>query len=465
MLDIEHILDYYLDRFRHLKTAKTGGQVAPHKPLLLLAVIDQIEARRITSPKIELSDELVDTFARKANQLVPDIEHYRPNIGMPFYHMKSEPFWHLVPLQDGFMANVTAVSSLRHYYKYAEIDIELFDLLNKNESRKALRKALIDTYFKTKDMNRPSLKDIYVALEVLRGIGVEPSEAQLNQLSQFETDLIKQAARAFVEQVSIVRREFMLELDYEPGKNIAPTIVIDGKTLPIALPEDIVKEKARDKQQPEIANETDAETLVSMTAEPVSEQRKSDSSILPQQKQKRISAPERPRQSSLFDTQSVESLKAEDIKHEEQDSKSIPADDFFSSIYDTPAKENKPKRTRQKYSLNGSRYLKKEELVFEIIKLYVRHHPKATFKELQQVFKDEYCSNKFRSIGFLVSEERLDNWYYGGKYNFYHGDDPTQRFVSGDGVVFYHYAQWTHDALAPIIELAESLGYRITTDK
>ena len=36
MLDIEHILDYYLDRFRHLKTAKTGGQVAPHKPLAKL---------------------------------------------------------------------------------------------------------------------------------------------------------------------------------------------------------------------------------------------------------------------------------------------------------------------------------------------------------------------------------------------------------------------------------------------
>ena len=39
MLNFEHNLLYYNYRFSHLKTAKAHGQVAPHKPLLLLAVM------------------------------------------------------------------------------------------------------------------------------------------------------------------------------------------------------------------------------------------------------------------------------------------------------------------------------------------------------------------------------------------------------------------------------------------
>lgn len=148
MLNFEHNLLYYNYRFSHLKTAKAHGQVAPHKPLLLLAVMELVEAGKIDSPRIMLSDELVSTFNQNAQIFVPDVEHYNPNIGMPYYHMHSEPFWRLVPREDGVTPNVTSISGMRRHYVYAEIDKELFSILLDAESRVSLQTTLIETYLK-----------------------------------------------------------------------------------------------------------------------------------------------------------------------------------------------------------------------------------------------------------------------------------------------------------------------------
>ena len=148
MLEFDHNLLYYDYRFCHLKTAKIRGQVAPHKPLLLLAILDLVESKIITSPRVELSDELIYAFERNAQLYAQNVKHYQPNIGMPFYHMNSEPFWQLIPNRNGETPNVTSVSGLRRYYSCAKIDDKLFELLQNNDTVTALRTSLIETYFK-----------------------------------------------------------------------------------------------------------------------------------------------------------------------------------------------------------------------------------------------------------------------------------------------------------------------------
>lgn len=289
-------------------------------------------------------------------------------------------------------------------------------------------------------MDLQTLKKIYASLEVLRNIGVEPNEAQLVRLGQIEEEFLQQATNAFVDDINVVRRPFMFQLDYEPDKSYVTTIVVDDIVLPDPLPMVKQEEKASEQHQNDLPVETAStnQIVVPETAEYV----------------KNI---------SHIETQIEVAPKAEPQLVELV--KSNPADDFFSSLYDTPAEDSRMKRTRQNYSLNGSGFMKKEDLVFEIIKLYVRHHPKATFNELRQVFSDDYCANRFKSIGFLVSEDDLEDWNYNGKYNFYHGNDPKRRFLSADNIGFYHYASWTHESLMPILDLAKSFGYRITTDK
>lgn len=302
------------------------------------------------------------------------------------------------------------------------------------------------------DMDSKQLKKIYAAIEVLRNIGVEPSVDQLSRLSQIEEDILQQAAKAFCNEVNALRRPFMLQLDYEPDNLPSLTIVIDDKVLPVAFPN--AKHEEREviitPQKPKHLSPQPIQAIIDFPAEPTPDIPKIEPRV------------ETIHRDSQIKPQEVVPNTEPNPKEEPKNSS---ADDFFSSLYNSPADENKPKRTRKKYSLNGSRFLKKEELVFEIIKLYLKHHPRVSFQELQEVFNDDYCADKFKSIGFLVSEDDLEGWYYSGKYNFYHGDIPEYRLVSADGIGFYNYSSWTHETIIPIIELAESFGYRITTDK
>lgn len=151
---------FYKECFATLHTAKVGKLPAPHKPLLLLSVIDLVERGVIASNKIELSDALVRTFKLNANRFLGHSVVFRPNIGQPFYHMQSEPFWRLVPERSQMVSGVAAepintvpekkvtysVKGLRERYWYAEIDIELFELLLNEDVRAKFRTSLISWY-------------------------------------------------------------------------------------------------------------------------------------------------------------------------------------------------------------------------------------------------------------------------------------------------------------------------------
>lgn len=139
-------LAYYQRCFENLSVNKKGGQLAPHKPLLLLAVIDLVECGIIKSPQIEMGEALITAFKLNETRFTRGIVYFKPNIGMPYYHLTAEPFWRLVPINPGKAPNTYAISTLRHFYKCAEIDNELFALMKETATAQQLRKVLIDTY-------------------------------------------------------------------------------------------------------------------------------------------------------------------------------------------------------------------------------------------------------------------------------------------------------------------------------
>lgn len=141
-------LDFYIERFGKLKTAYSKSRPAPHKALLLLSVIELIEKGVITSPKILLSDALVETFNSNSMQLFQD-DFFKPSIGQPFFFMKSEPFWNLVSENTADLdlkATSYSIKNLRSKYRYALIDTELFVLLQNPSNRARLQDALVNKY-------------------------------------------------------------------------------------------------------------------------------------------------------------------------------------------------------------------------------------------------------------------------------------------------------------------------------
>lgn len=141
------------------RSTNRRGQLAPHKPILMLAILGLIEDHTITSPIVELSSDLIERFNKLWGELVPSGSYYKPRIELPFYHMKTERFWHLVPMEE-WLDNMVAedeagertkpipelrptVSKLRKTFVHAYIDRSLFLLMQDQETRTALRVHLI----------------------------------------------------------------------------------------------------------------------------------------------------------------------------------------------------------------------------------------------------------------------------------------------------------------------------------
>ncbi len=148
-------LPYYVHCFTHLKRdAKNGG--APHKPILLLSIISLFQKEIFTNNQISILPELVASFKTNWSKLV--VTNHNPIFAMPFYHMKSEPFWNLIA-NIGCEKWIESKGSMRSLgnlttaVKFAIIDTELAQLLIQPESRDILKFSILDKYFPEKKSN------------------------------------------------------------------------------------------------------------------------------------------------------------------------------------------------------------------------------------------------------------------------------------------------------------------------
>ena len=119
-----------IDAFRQLRIDRSRGP-APHKPVLLLAVLELIKRGVISDDKVYIDNDLLFTCRSWWDQLVSDRIF---NMAMSFFHMSCELFWELVP-KDGHkeaVANVKqlrSISEIREHIDHAQLKSTLYELL------------------------------------------------------------------------------------------------------------------------------------------------------------------------------------------------------------------------------------------------------------------------------------------------------------------------------------------------
>ena len=135
------------DRGRHRWSAATC-HCAPHKPFLLLSIMDLIAQGQIVENFIEPSFELVDTWNGYWNAIMPIGKH--SSMAYPFPRLQSDGFWYRIA-KPGYDAkidyNISSMTKLREIYAGARLDNALFGYLMDPVAREHLRSTLIQTYF------------------------------------------------------------------------------------------------------------------------------------------------------------------------------------------------------------------------------------------------------------------------------------------------------------------------------
>ena len=151
----ESMLEKYSKLFSNLRTDKNRNRYpsitthrAPHKPMLLLSVMDLIAQSMIIENFIEPSLELVETFNTYYSSIMP--AGTKTSMAYPFSRLQTDGFWHRVT-KPGFDPeieyNIKSMVRLREVIEGAKLDEELFGYLCKPGAREQLRSALISTYF------------------------------------------------------------------------------------------------------------------------------------------------------------------------------------------------------------------------------------------------------------------------------------------------------------------------------
>ena len=157
------VLDMTLEHYCALfsKLTRAPGPVwtsstrnrAPHKPLLLLAVMDLVARGVLSSRFISVTVELVELnelFTDYWRSIVPVKQ--TSSIAFPFSRLHTEPFWKLVPLPGSeitrpIINSISTVSQLRNVALGAEMDEALFLHMSSAGGRKALAAALLGSCF------------------------------------------------------------------------------------------------------------------------------------------------------------------------------------------------------------------------------------------------------------------------------------------------------------------------------
>jgi putative restriction endonuclease len=145
------LLQKYLSAFSRLKRGVTAYGLAPHKPVLLLSLIELIEKGMVTNNQFEVNADLVATFKENWLLLVPTL--HQPDFTQPFYYLQSEKvegqsFWKLQPnLGMQINAHIKSVTRLSETCAFGYFETELYLLLCDAQQRSLATSLLLDTYF------------------------------------------------------------------------------------------------------------------------------------------------------------------------------------------------------------------------------------------------------------------------------------------------------------------------------
>ncbi len=177
----EKSLSFYLNAFEKLRRdEKSHLGKAPHKPILLLSLIDQFESQHLSGNRVFITPELIASFKSNWSKLVET--GHTMDFGTPFSAMGSEIFWKLVP-NEGCELWVKSRSALRRIgnlqtaVSFAEIDESLARLLEKKESRSSLRQLLLEKYFQGKSSGFNGTND---GLKIIETIETEIESSNAN---------------------------------------------------------------------------------------------------------------------------------------------------------------------------------------------------------------------------------------------------------------------------------------------
>lgn len=183
-------LPYYTQQLSKLQRASLKGSKAPHKPILLLSVLQSIDAGEIIINQIAITPQLVARFKDNWNWLVGS-SSFKPNFALPFFHLQGDGFWHLQTYLGKEILLTSSLSirsfaQLKEAVAFAYFDNDLFELIINTVTRGQLYHHLLLHYFGNTPQQYPT-QNLFETLtnQVLNEAPVSYGNSVIDEEEQF----------------------------------------------------------------------------------------------------------------------------------------------------------------------------------------------------------------------------------------------------------------------------------------
>jgi len=129
--------NYWLQKLATLRIDRAHGKPAPHKPLLLLVIMEMVEKGEIESVEATLSPDIAFRFSVFWSVVAPRRKQ-RPEVRLPFHYLRSSGIWQPLTAQGELSPDKKLTSMIR-------IDPSFFECISNEGFRDKARRVLIET--------------------------------------------------------------------------------------------------------------------------------------------------------------------------------------------------------------------------------------------------------------------------------------------------------------------------------
>ena len=141
----EQSFAHYSKSIMNIRQAKIHGEVMVAKPVLLLAIIDGIDADIFLSNEFQLTEWLEKRYKMLMVQYTENSQFDKPtDISNPFWHLHSDGFWHLQCIEEGQEGVTPSKRWLKEKVSFAYFDDDLWFLLQNKVWRLKLRDYIVE---------------------------------------------------------------------------------------------------------------------------------------------------------------------------------------------------------------------------------------------------------------------------------------------------------------------------------
>jgi putative restriction endonuclease len=142
----EQCFKHYTKQIMSIRQAKIHGETIVAKPVLLLAIIDGVEASVFRNNQFAINDWLEGRYKMLMSKYANESQFEDiTGIEKPFWHLESDGFWHLNYYGERQSKGHTPSKAwLKENVDYAYFDEALWILLQNKEWRLKLRDYIVE---------------------------------------------------------------------------------------------------------------------------------------------------------------------------------------------------------------------------------------------------------------------------------------------------------------------------------